>query len=125
MGAVLEYAKQLGKRGSVATSQRLCRAIMAATDDDERRPVMTAALTVLASTQGLAAQAELMKAVDHADPEYPGRSAASRRKGGRPGFRRAVGGQGEEDRSRAPGRILSARRRARRIARRCRTSARH
>jgi hypothetical protein len=76
MGAALEYAKQLAARGNVAAAQKFCRAIMTATDDDERRPVMTAALTVLVSTLGPGAQTELMKAVDHADPEY--RAAALR-----------------------------------------------
>ena len=70
----------------MASSQKLCRAVMAATDDDERRPVMTAALAVLVSAQGPAAQAELMKAVDHADPEYRDAALRLAEKAAGPGF---------------------------------------
>ena len=74
IGALLEYARQLGKKGALVTSDRVCRLIMKNTDDAERLPTRAAALAVLADVRGQVALPDLLKAVDHADRGY--RSAA-------------------------------------------------
>jgi HEAT repeat protein len=69
-GALIEYAKQLGKKGDRGTADKVCRLVMAKTDDAERMPTRTAALAVLVDVLGQAALADLVSAVDHQDPEY-------------------------------------------------------
>jgi HEAT repeat protein len=70
IGALLEYARQLGRKGALVTSDRVCRLIMKNTDDAERLPTRAAALAILADVRGKAALPELLKAVDHADRGY-------------------------------------------------------
>src|SRR5512139_3597157 len=70
IGALLEYARQLGRKGAVVTSDRVCRLIMKNTDDAERLPTRAAALAILADVRGQAALPDLLSAVDHADRGY-------------------------------------------------------
>ena len=70
IGALLEYARQLGRKGALAPSDRVCRLIMKNTDDAERLPTRAAALAILAEIHGQAALPDLLKAVDHADRGY-------------------------------------------------------
>jgi 3-keto-disaccharide hydrolase/HEAT repeats len=70
IGALLEYARQLGQKGAVVTSDKVCRLIMKNTDDAERLPTRAAALAILADVRGQAALPDLLKAVEHADRGY-------------------------------------------------------
>jgi HEAT repeat protein len=70
VGALLEYAKQLGKKGALATSEKVCRLIMKNTDDAERLASKAAALAILADSRGQAALPDLLTAVDHTDRKY-------------------------------------------------------
>ena len=70
IGALLEYASELGGKGALATSDRVCRLVMKNTDDAERLPTRAAALAILADVHGQAALPDLLKAVDHADRGY-------------------------------------------------------
>ena len=70
VGALLEYAKRLGQKQSLATAEKVCRLVMKKTDDPERLATRAAALAVLADARGAAALPDLLKAVDHADRKY-------------------------------------------------------
>jgi HEAT repeat protein len=70
VGALLEYAKRLGEKRSLATAEKVCRLVMTKTDDPDRLATRAAALGVLADIKGAAALPDLLKAVDHADKAY-------------------------------------------------------
>jgi HEAT repeat protein len=70
VGALLEYAKRLGEKKSLATAEKVCRLVMTKTDDPGRLATRAAALGVLADIKGAAALPDLLKAVDHADKAY-------------------------------------------------------
>jgi HEAT repeat protein len=69
-GALVEYAKQLAKKGDRSTAEKIARLVMTKTDDAERLPTRVSALGVLVDARGPAALADLLAAVDHRDPEY-------------------------------------------------------
>ena len=69
-GALIEYAKELAKKGDSATAEKIARLVMTKTDDAERLPTRIAALAVLVDVRGQAALTDLIAAADHQDPEY-------------------------------------------------------
>jgi HEAT repeat protein len=70
VGALLEYARRLAQKGSLASAEKVCRLVMAKTDDADRLAERAAALGVLADAMGAAALPDLLKAMDHADRKY-------------------------------------------------------
>jgi HEAT repeat protein len=70
VGELLGYAKQLGKTGALATSEKVCRLILANTDSADRLATKAAALAILADIRGAAVLPELLKTADHADRTY-------------------------------------------------------
>jgi HEAT repeat protein len=77
VGALLEYARRLGTKGSRSAAARLCRQVMLETDTPERLSTRAASLAVLADILGERALPDLLNAVDHDDRAY--RIAALRR----------------------------------------------
>jgi hypothetical protein len=69
-GALLEYATQLGVKGSRGAAEKVCRQVMAETDAPGRLAVRTSALGVLVNAIGAGALGDVIKAVDHADAAY-------------------------------------------------------
>ncbi len=70
IGAVLDYAANLGKTGSRGAAEKTCRFVMKHTDDPERLATRAAALSVLADVRGQAALGDLIAAIDHPDKAY-------------------------------------------------------
>lgn len=70
IGALLEYASQLGKAGALVTSEKVCRFVMKNTDGGGRLPTKAAALAILANARGVTAMPDLLVAIDHADRGY-------------------------------------------------------
>lgn len=70
IGAVLDYAANLGKKGSRSAAERTCRFVMKNTDDPSRLATRAAALAILSDVRGPAALPDLIAAVDHADKAY-------------------------------------------------------
>ena len=70
VGSLLNYGSRLAQKGNVVTAERVAALLMANTDDPERLPTRSAALSLLADIRGPRALADLVAAVDHSDPEY-------------------------------------------------------
>ncbi len=68
--ALLEYAKNLGEKGDLATCEKVCRDIMKKCVDAERLPTGAAALAILADYRGYEALPDLIAAVDNPDKAY-------------------------------------------------------
>jgi len=70
VGALMEYARQLSKRGQPAPAEKVCRLVMKSTDGDGLLPTKAAALAILADARGVAALPDLLNALDHSDRGY-------------------------------------------------------
>jgi HEAT repeat protein len=70
VGALLQYASQLGRAGQAALGEKVCRLVMKNTDAPERLATRAAALATLADIRGPRALPELIAAVDHDDATY-------------------------------------------------------
>ena len=79
-GALLAYARNLGEKGDLALSRKVCRLILKNCRDAERLPSGAAALAILAETGAYEALPDLLRAADHPDKAY--RNAALGHAGG-------------------------------------------
>jgi len=70
IGALFEYARQLGRRGASAAAEKVCRFVLAGTGADDHLSVRAAALAILVDTRGVAALPDLLAAGTHSDPAY-------------------------------------------------------
>ncbi len=76
VGALLAYARHLGKAGHAAVAERACRFVMQHTGTPDLLPTKAAALAILAAVRGPAALPDLLAAAGDADSAY--RNAALR-----------------------------------------------
>jgi HEAT repeat protein len=76
VGALLAYARYLGKAGHAAVAERACRFVMQHTGAPDLLPTKAAALAILADVRGPAALPDLLAAAGDADSAY--RNAALR-----------------------------------------------
>jgi HEAT repeat protein len=81
--SLLNYAKVIGEKGDIKTSDKICRLIMSKCDDNLTIQNKTAALNIYVSLHGEKAIDELLKASSH--PNFKYRNAAIRMSLGIPG----------------------------------------
>ncbi len=76
VGALLDYARNLGQKGDLATCAKVCRLVMKSCASDRLLPNSSAALAILVEHYGFEALPDLLKATDSAHKAY--RTAALR-----------------------------------------------
>jgi HEAT repeat protein len=76
MAALLNYAKVIGQKGDIKTSDKICKLVMSKCDDDLTIQNKTSALDIYVSLHGIKAMDEILKAASH--PNYKYRNSALR-----------------------------------------------